>query len=58
MNAETPRTRRIGVRPDDDTPEARALREKQWLDENKEAIESANAYIEKYGLPLEKYRMF
>ena len=29
-----------------------------WLKENRSAIESSNAYAEKYGLPLEKYRMF
>ena len=29
-----------------------------WLQENLEAIESSNAYVEKHGLPLAKYRMF
>ncbi len=29
-----------------------------WLKENKEAIESWNLYVEKNGLPLEKYRNF
>ena len=40
---------------------ARAVAEKRseiWLKENLEAIESSNAYVEKHGLPLEKYRMF
>ncbi len=33
-------------------------REERWLKENREAIESSNAFVEKHGLPLEKYRMF
>ncbi len=40
---------------------ARAVAEKRseiWMKENLEAIESSNAYVEKHGLPLEKYRMF
>lgn len=31
---------------------------KQWQEENAEAIQSSNEYVEKYGLPLEKYRLF
>ncbi|WP_043203139.1 type II toxin-antitoxin system CcdA family antitoxin [Paraburkholderia acidipaludis] len=40
---------------------ARAVADKRaevWLKENKEAIESYNAYVEKNGLPLEQSRMF
>lgn len=33
-------------------------RSERWLAENKEAIESSNAFVEKHGLPLAKYRMF
>lgn len=29
-----------------------------WLEENKEAINSSNAFVEEHGLPLAKYRMF
>ncbi|MCI2808083.1 type II toxin-antitoxin system CcdA family antitoxin [Eoetvoesiella caeni] len=29
-----------------------------WLKENKEAIDSSNAFVEEHGLPLAKYRMF
>jgi antitoxin CcdA len=29
-----------------------------WLDENKTAIESANEYVAKYGLPLTSHRQF
>ena len=39
----------------------KAIAEKRaaiWQKENKKAIESSNAYVEKHGLPLEKYRMF
>jgi antitoxin CcdA len=30
----------------------RTAREAAWLEENREAIASSNAYVEKYGLPL------
>ncbi len=30
----------------------------QWLIENREALESSNAYVEKHGLPLARYRQF
>lgn len=33
-------------------------RAKKWREENKAAIESSNAYVEKYGLPLARYRQF
>lgn len=33
-------------------------REELWLQQNQEAIESSNAYVEKCGLPLATYRMF
>jgi len=29
-----------------------------WLEENHHALESSNTYVEKYGLPLTKYRQF
>ena len=29
-----------------------------WQKKNDKAIESSNTYVEKHGLPLEKYRMF
>jgi antitoxin CcdA len=35
----------------------RAVRE-AWIDENREAIESWNAWTAKNGLPLERYRAF
>lgn len=40
---------------------AKAVAEKRaelWVQENREAFESSNAYVEKHGLPLAKYRMF
>lgn len=40
---------------------ARAVAEKRaelWVQENREAFESSNAYVEKHGLPLARYRMF
>ena len=30
----------------------------RWQQENREGIEESNAYVEKYGLPLAKYRQF
>lgn len=33
-------------------------RAKKWREENKEAIESWNAYVEQHGLPLARYRQF
>jgi antitoxin CcdA len=38
--------------------ETRQARKRKWVEANREAIESTNAYVEKYGLPLEKYRTF
>jgi antitoxin CcdA len=38
-----------------------AVREKRaerWLQENRAALESYNEYVEKNGLPLDKYRLF
>ena len=34
-----------------------AVRE-AWIEENREAIASCNAWVEKNGLPLERYRAF
>jgi antitoxin CcdA len=30
----------------------------QWLEENRAALDSSNAYVEAHGLPLAKYRLF
>lgn len=30
----------------------------RWLEENRDALESSNAYVEKHGLPLARYRQF
>jgi len=52
---------RINVSQAAEAGVTRAVAEKRaeiWLKENLEAIESSNAYVEKHGLPLEKYRMF
>jgi antitoxin CcdA len=52
---------RINVSQAAESGVAKAVAEKRaelWLKENQEAIESSNAYVEKHGLPLEKYRMF
>lgn len=35
-----------------------AERNRQWQEEHREAIEANNAWVEKHGLPLAKYRMF
>jgi antitoxin CcdA len=33
-------------------------RAKRWGEENREAIESWNRYVEEHELPLEEYRLF
>lgn len=33
-------------------------RQQRWLDENRDALESSNAFVEQHGLPLAKYRNF
>lgn len=33
-------------------------RKEQWLSENSDALESSNTFIERQGLPLERYRQF
>jgi antitoxin CcdA len=38
--------------------DVKKAREDKWIAENWEAIQSSNAYVEKHGLPLAKYRMF
>jgi antitoxin CcdA len=38
--------------------EVRHVREKQWIEENWEAIQAWNAWVDEHGLPLAKYRMF
>jgi antitoxin CcdA len=36
----------------------RAEKSRRWLEENREALESSNAWVDKHGLPLAKYRQF
>ncbi len=38
--------------------QVKKARRDEWLDQNKEALEWSNDYVEKHGLPLAKYRMF
>ncbi len=33
-------------------------RSRRWRDENRAAIEASNAYVEREGLPLARYRQF
>lgn len=50
---------RLGVKVAGRSEEAirQAVRE-AWIEENRAAIEASNAWVEKHGLPLEKYRQF
>lgn len=32
--------------------------QERWLVENQDALESSNAFIDRYGLPLTQYRNF
>jgi post-segregation antitoxin (ccd killing protein) len=36
----------------------RSKRAQQWLEENWEALESSNRWVEEHGLPFAKYRLF
>ena len=36
----------------------KAEKERRWKEENREAIESSNRWVEEHGLPLAKYRQF
>lgn len=38
--------------------EIKKAREERWIKENWDAIQSTNAWVEKNGLPLAKYRVF
>jgi antitoxin CcdA len=38
--------------------EVRKARAAAWLEANQAALESSNAYVEKHGLPLARYRLF
>ncbi len=38
--------------------EVKKAREDKWIEQNWEAIQFWNDYVEKNGLPLAKYRMF
>jgi antitoxin CcdA len=40
------------------TEAVRKAKGEAWVQENREAIEASNRWVEKNGLPLEKYRMF
>ena len=33
-------------------------RKRRWQEENREAAEASNAWVEKHGLPLARYRQF
>ena len=33
-------------------------RRRRWLEDNREAMESWNAYVEEHGLPLARHRLF
>jgi antitoxin CcdA len=37
---------------------AQAIRQAKWALENAEVIESTNAYVDRHGLPLRRYRSF
>jgi antitoxin CcdA len=39
-------------------PAVKAEKERRWLEENKQALDSWNRYIAEHGLPLAKYRTF
>lgn len=55
--------RALGLDPDAIAASAiqdaiRAEKARRWQEENREAIEAQNAWVEKHGVPLAQYRMF
>ncbi len=38
--------------------QVKKAREAKWIEENWEAIQSSNDYVQKHGLPLARYRQF
>ncbi len=61
--AHSAEARALGLDPDAIAAKAladaiRQEKERRWQEDNREAIESQNAWIEKHGLPLAKYRTF
>lgn len=55
------KTLRINVSKAAEAGLAYAVAEKQaelWLQKNQAALDSSNAYVERHGLPLAKYRGF
>ncbi len=36
----------------------RAEKKRRWIEENREALEGWNAWVNEHGLPLARYRMF
>lgn len=38
--------------------QVRKARREKWLQENREALDWSNDYVENHGLPLARYRMF
>jgi antitoxin CcdA len=47
----------VGISGRSEDEVRRAVRE-AWIEENREAIQASNAWVEKHGLPLAKYRQF
>jgi antitoxin CcdA len=43
---------------DGQRPRPMSAQERHWLDENRAALESSNAFVEQHGLPLVHHRMF
>ncbi len=38
--------------------EVKRINQERWIEENWDTIQSSNAYVEKHGLPLARYRQF
>jgi antitoxin CcdA len=51
--------RRLGIEVEHRSEEqVRQAVRKAWIEENREAMEAWNAWVEKNGLPLDHYRAF
>jgi antitoxin CcdA len=38
--------------------EIKRAADERWIEENRAAVDASNAWVEKHGLPLAKYRQF
>lgn len=50
--------RKRELMPDADDRHTAEQRRRDWLVQNREALDASNTYVEQRGLPLERHRLF